>query len=62
MVTNPRTTANQPFKLVFEFLDTGGRVVATQTADIPAIQPQQSHTFEVNVIGGGIAAWRYRKE
>lgn len=62
LVTNPRSTPNQPFKLVFEFVDAGGRVIATQTADIPAIQPQQSHAFELNVSGGGILAWRYRKE
>lgn len=62
IVTNPRTTPNQPFTLVFEFLDGGGQVVATQTAEIPAIAPQQSHAIELKTIGGGIQAWRYRKE
>lgn len=62
IVTNVRATPNQPFKLVFEFLDPRGQVVATQSVDIPAIQPQQSHGFEMKALGSGILAWRYRKE
>jgi tetratricopeptide (TPR) repeat protein len=62
LVTNMRSTANAPFKLIFEFLDARGQVVATQSVDIPAIQPQESHPFETKALGAGILAWRYRKE
>ncbi|MGH7529706.1 MAG: hypothetical protein ACREMN_04935 [Gemmatimonadales bacterium] len=61
IVTNPRKGGSPPTKLVFEFLDRAGQVVATQTADIPAIQPQQSHPFELKPTGVGIQAWRYRR-
>lgn len=62
IVTNMREGASQPFKLVFEFLDPQATVVATQSVDVPAIEPQQSHAFEMKVLGAGILAWRYRKE
>jgi hypothetical protein len=61
VVANLRPTPTPPFKLVFEFLNTKGEVVATQMVDVPAIPPEQSHAFEVKAAGPGIAAWRYRK-
>jgi hypothetical protein len=62
LVTNVRSTPGQPFKLVFEFLNTKGEVVATQSADVPAIAPQETHQIDLKVIGAGIQAWRYHKE
>ena len=62
IVTNLRATPSQPFKLVFEFLNTKGDVVATQSTDVPAIPGQESHAFDLKVIGAGIQAWRYHKE
>ena len=61
-VKNPRTTANAPFKLVFEFVNLKGDVVATETVNVPAIQPDQSFDFELKPAGASIAAWRYHKE
>src|SRR6266516_6220163 len=62
LVTNLRPAPNQPFKLVFEFLNTKGDVVATQSVDVPAIPPQGTHQFDLKVIGAGLQAWRYHKE
>ena len=62
LVTNVRTAPAQPFKLVFEFLNTKGEVVGTQSADVPAIAPQETHQIDLKVIGAGIQAWRYHKE
>lgn len=62
VVTNTRTRPNAPFKLVFEFLSGRGEVVATQSTEVPAIEPGQSHAIELKATGVGIVAWRYRKE
>jgi hypothetical protein len=43
-------------------LNTKGEVVATQTADVPAILPQGTHQFDLKAIGAGIQAWRYHRE
>jgi tetratricopeptide (TPR) repeat protein len=61
LVTNARQTANAPFKLVFEFVDLQGSVVATDTVQVNAIQPGQSQPFEMHPKGTSIAAWRYKK-
>jgi tetratricopeptide (TPR) repeat protein len=61
IVTNMRATPSQPLKLVFEFLNAKGEVVATQPADVPAIAPNGSQPFELKVTGAGIQAWRYHK-
>ena len=61
LVTNPRTTASPPLTLVFEFVNVKGEVVATEKAEIPAIPPEQSQTFELHPKGAGIIAWRYKK-
>jgi hypothetical protein len=62
IVTNLRATPSKPFKLVFEFLNTKGDVVATQSTDVPSIPGQGSQAFDLKVTGAGIQAWRYRKE
>jgi tetratricopeptide (TPR) repeat protein len=62
LVTNMRATPNAPFTLLFEFIDARGQVIATQSVDVPAIQPQQTHAFEMKALGAGILAWRYRKQ
>lgn len=62
IITNLRTTPSLPFKLVFEFLNPKGEVVATQSADVPAIPPQGTQEFDLKAIGAGIQAWRYHKE
>ena len=62
IATNLRSRPNTPFKLVFDFLNTKGEVVATQAADIPAIAGQETFQFELKATVAGIAAWRYHKE
>ena len=61
-VTNTRTTASPPFKLIFEFLNLAGQVVASDTVQVAALPPSQSQAFELKPNGIGIVAWRYRKE
>jgi len=61
-VTNPRTKASAPFKLIFEFVNMQNQVVGSDTVQVNAIEPGQSQAFEVKGSGPGIAAWRYRKE
>ncbi len=62
IVTNLRAVPSQPFKLVFEFLNTKGEVVATQSTDVPAIAPQGTEQFDIKAVGAGIEAWRYHRE
>lgn len=60
-VTNLRTTPSPPLKLVFEFVNTKGEVVATQPVDVASIAPSEMQVIEVKATGAGIVAWRYRK-
>ena len=62
IVQNLRTTPTPPLQLEFQFLNTKGDVVTTQTVDIATVAPQQSQGFELKATGAGIAAWRYRKK
>lgn len=61
LVQNLRTTPTTSMKLVFEFVNAKGNVVATQTVDVPAIAPAQGQPFEIKATGAGVIAWRYRK-
>jgi tetratricopeptide (TPR) repeat protein len=60
-VANLRSAPSAPLKLVFEFLNLQGDVVATQTVEVPSLPAGQTHTAEVKGVGPGIASWRYRK-
>jgi len=62
LVTNPRATASPPLSFAFEFLNAKGEVVATDTVQVPAIQPSQSQVIEIHPKGAGIVAWRYRRQ
>lgn len=62
LITNYHNKPSAPFKLVVEFLNARGEPVATQSADIPAIDASGNHPFTLEAIGAGIEAWRYRKE
>jgi tetratricopeptide (TPR) repeat protein len=50
-----------PMKLIFEFLDAKGTVVANQEVQVPALKPGASHPIQVSAQGAGITAWRYKK-
>lgn len=61
VVTNYHAKASAPFKLVFEFMNKTGTVVTTATADIPAIDGNGTHAFQLQPSGAGIISWRYKK-
>ena len=62
LVTNVRSTAGRPFKLVFDFLSAKGEVVATRSTDVPALPPQGTQQFELKAPALGAQAWRYHRE
>jgi len=62
VVTNTRERPNAPYKLVFEFVDLQGQVVATDTVAVAATPPGQQQQFAMKPKGATIAAWRYRKQ
>ena len=61
-VTNPRATASPPLKIVFEFVNLAGQVVASDTVQVNKLEPSASQAFDLKPNGIGIVAWRYRKE
>ena len=62
VVTNTREKPNAPYKLVFEFVDLKGEVVARDTVQIATTPPGGQQQFALKAAGPTIAAWRYRKE
>ncbi len=46
--------------VVFEFVDTDGEVVTAETVSGTTLAPKGSARFELNPLGDGIAAWRYK--
>lgn len=61
IVTNFHTAPSAPLTLAFEFLDVSGKVLATQTVEVPQIAAGENHAFQVQASGAGIVAWRYHK-
>ena len=61
-LTNVREKPNAPYKVIFEFVDLQGQVVATDTVQVAATPPGQKQEFAVKAVGKTIAAWRYRKQ
>jgi tetratricopeptide (TPR) repeat protein len=61
-VVNVSDGPTTPAVLVFEFLDTSGTVLATTTAEIPALDPRQRSSFTARTDVEGAAAWRYRRQ
>ena len=47
-------------KVIFEFLNGKNEVIATQTSDVPALDAAANQPFQVQAIGAGIVAWRYK--
>src|SRR6267378_164721 len=58
--TNLKAAPSNPLHVTFEFLDSAGQVIATQTQDVPAMSPRQSQAFDLKVSGRRVAGWRYR--
>lgn len=53
------TEAARPFTIKFDFLDKSGNVVASQTVEVPAVDPKRSKAFKAAAAGPGIVAFRY---
>jgi len=62
MVTNTRERPNQPYNIVFEFVNLQGQVVATDTVKVVPTPPGQAQQFELKPAGPSIVAWRYKKQ
>ena len=62
IVTNTREKPNQPYNIVFDFVNLQGQVVATDTVKVPTTPPGQPYQFELKPAGPSIAAWRYKKQ
>ena len=62
VVTNTREGPNAPYKLVFEFVDLKGEVVARDSVQIATTPSGGQHQFAMKPAGPSIAAWRYRKQ
>ena len=60
-MTNFRAKASPPLKIGFEFLDAKGNVVATQSQDVPTLDPNASQEFKLKVEQPGVVAWRYKR-
>jgi tetratricopeptide (TPR) repeat protein len=60
-MTNVRPKASPPVKITFDFLDAKGNVVATQSQDVPALEPNASQEFKLRVEQAGVVAWRYKR-
>ena len=60
-VANFHNRPTTPMKLTFEFLNAKGDVVASTSTDVPAIPANGEQPFQVQVIGAGVVAWRYKK-
>jgi len=60
LATNLKPVPSKPFRLTVEFLDPAGKIVASETRDVPAIPPQQNQQIDLKASGKGIASWRYR--
>lgn len=54
--------APAPVGLVFEFLDAGGGVVATQEAQVPPLKAGAAQAINLTAQGAGITAWRYKRK
>ncbi|MDH3369247.1 MAG: FxLYD domain-containing protein, partial [Gemmatimonadota bacterium] len=61
-VANITSQSLAPTTLLFEFLDASGGVVASGSAEIPALEPRRRHAFSVRAEVSGAAAWRYRRQ
>ncbi len=61
LFTNFRSKPSQPTTLTFEFLDAGGRVVASHAENVPAVASGENRAFDIRVSGAAIVTWRYRR-
>ncbi|OLC98141.1 MAG: hypothetical protein AUI55_07350 [Gemmatimonadetes bacterium 13_1_40CM_2_70_7] len=60
-VTNFHGKPSASLKLIFDFLNARGDVVASDSTNVPAIPANGEQPFQVQVTGAGVVAWRYKK-
>jgi tetratricopeptide (TPR) repeat protein len=60
MITNYHKQPSAPLQITFEFLNGAGEVVASQSLDVPTLAAGENHPFQLQAIGAGIVAWRYK--
>jgi hypothetical protein len=61
-VINAGPAPRPAMTLLFEFLDAGGTVLGSATAEVPELQPGARSRFAVRLEQGGTASWRYRRQ
>ena len=63
-VRNLKDAEHAGFNLVIEFLNLRGEVIASERVEIPALNatgsPGQLYDFDVQTVGRGIVAYRYK--
>ncbi|HYT03875.1 MAG TPA: tetratricopeptide repeat protein [Gemmatimonadales bacterium] len=57
---NFHAKASTPVTITFEFVNQKGDVVASQPHEVPALNGEATHQFQLKVDGTGIVAWRYK--
>jgi tetratricopeptide (TPR) repeat protein len=62
LVSNYHEQPSTPHRVAFEFLNSDGSVLGTETIEVPALDAGGTHPFQVRASGTGIIAWRYHKE
>jgi len=60
-MTNFRPKPSLALSITFDFLDGKGKVVATQSQSVPALEPSASQEFKLKVDQPGVVAWRYKR-
>jgi len=60
-VTNFHGKPSASLKLIFDFLNARGDVVASDSTNVPAIPANGEEPFQVQGTGAGVVAWRYKK-
>lgn len=61
LFTNFRSKPSAPLKIVFDFFDATGTVVASQPEDVPGLDAGANQSFKIAVDRPGIVAWRYKR-
>jgi tetratricopeptide (TPR) repeat protein len=58
-VVENRSKAPKAYSVVVEFLDLAGTVVESMTAEVPAVKPTETGSFDLTATKPGIVAYRY---
>ena len=61
LFSNFHSKPSRPLKLMFEFLDGKGNVVATLPQDVPEVGAGGNKSFKLKADQPGIVAWRYKR-